>query len=114
MNYLLTAFSWQFKSSKTAIKSIDKSVFTQGTAIPKQGIGFFRWTATPDNRKHEITLRYQSNDYEARIEQTVHERYRLFWPKFATQVQNRWPGLYATVQATGDVGDAVPKICLTE
>jgi hypothetical protein len=40
----------------------------------------------------------------------VHERYRLFWPKFATQVQNRWPGLYATVQATGDVGDAVPKI----
>ena len=99
MNYPLIAFSWNFKSSKTAIKSIDKSVFTQGTAIPKQGIGFFDWVATPDNLKHQIILRYQGYEYDARIEQTVHECYRLFWPKFAAQVQNKWPELYAAVRA---------------
>ena len=110
MNYPLNAFSWQFKSSRTAVKSIDKSVFTQGTAIPRQGMGFFGWTATPDNHRHEIVLRYQGTEYEARIEQTVHDRYRLFWPKFARQVQSQWPDLYAQVRAGGHVGEPAPLI----
>ena len=73
-------------------------------------MGFFGWTATPDNRRHEIVLRYQGTEYEARIEQTVHDRYRLFWPNFARQVQRQWPDLYAQVRAGGHVGEPAPLI----
>jgi hypothetical protein len=114
MNYPLNAFSWQFKSSRTVVKSIDKSVFTQGTAIPRQGIAFFGWVATPGNHRREIILRYQGTEYDARIEQIVHDRYRLFWPKFARQVQSQWPALYAQVRAGGRVGEPAPLIEFTK
>lgn len=71
--------SWQIFSDKGAAKETDKSVFEyNGSGIPKEIKWFFGVESLLEKEKKELTISYNSNDYDANIS-ISNGRARIFW-----------------------------------
>lgn len=95
-------YSWELKSTKVAIKTLDKSAFLHhGTGIPLKVREYFDIDNLDLGSKKNITLIYHNVPFDARIEmgnkrkhdsREVREESRLFWKSDLEKVlRNTYP-----------------------
>lgn len=107
--------SWEVKSGKVVIKTLDKSAFSQGTGIPIELRPFFLETAIQLGEHREINLSVNGKIYPSyiAIENNPPHRTRLFWNKdFIGELASRFPEHYEYAQE-GRKLDGLPSVEMT-
>lgn len=106
--------SWEVVSPSVAIKTVDKSVFLQGTGIPKKIKFVFGIDSLGEGKKKDVLLCLDNNTYSAHfvIENNNNRRSRLFWKKdFLQKLQEVFTDYYkAVISERKNYGIIAPRI----